>query len=252
MSSPNRDRRINIPSKGKKDSHSSNNFQMSRPDVGRQERPNSQQRAPQRNNRNHGRSNRRNSGNKPKGLPADHPLQKAGYARVLDHDVEDNVIYALSENPFVLARLKPKEGISNQMAGERIWIGKDRSRREVVDTVLGMTSVERLSNAAGLDLPLIIQLFIEENAGHFINSFFNKAGPLSLKQHAFELLPGIGGKKAQQMVEIRGRVGFKTLEELNEKCAIDAAELLANRFHQEMSDRNIQPRLVELLLPVKA
>ena len=152
---------------------------MSRPDVGRQERANSQQRSPQRNNRNHGRSNRRNSGNKPKGLPADHPLQKAGYARVLDHDVEDNVIYALSENPFVLARLKPKEGISNQMAGERIWIGKDRSRREVVHTVLGMTSVERLSNAAGLDLPLIIQLFIEENAGHFINSFFNKAGPLS-------------------------------------------------------------------------
>lgn len=252
MSSPNRDRRINIPNKGKKDNNSGNNFQMSRPEVGRQDRRTTSQRAPQRNNRNQSRSNRRGVGNKPRGLPADHPLQKAGYARVLDHDVEDNVIYALSENPFVLARLKPKEGISTQMAGERIWIGKDRSRREVVDTVLGMTSVERLSNAAGLDLPLIIQLFIEENAGHFINSFFNKAGPLSLKQHAFELLPGIGSKKAQQMVEIRGRVGFKTLEELNEKCAIDAAELLANRFHQEMSDRNIQPRLVELLLPVKA
>lgn len=252
MTSPGRDRRINIPNKGKKDQNKGTNFQMSRPEVGRQERstkPNPRQGR----NRNFNRgNNRRNQGNKPRGLPEDHPLQKAGYARVLDHDVEENVIYALSENPFVLSRLKPKEGIANQMAGNRIWIGKDRSRREVVDAVLGMTSVERLSNAASLDLPLIIQLFIEENAGHFINSFFNKAGPLSLKQHAFELLPGVGGKKAQQMVEIRGRVGFKSLEELNEKCGIDAAELLATRFHQEMSDRDLQPRLVELLLPVKA
>ena len=36
------------------------------------------------------------------------------------------------------------------------------------------------------------------------------------------------------------------------KNKIDAGELLAKRFLSELEDRNIQPRLIDLLLPVKA
>ena len=75
---------------------------------------------------------------------------------------------------------------------------------------------------------------------------------MSLKQHAFELLSGVGNKKAMQMVEARGSTGFESLNALNESCNIDAGELLAKRFLAEIEDRNIQPRLLDLLLPVKA
>ena len=53
-----------------------------------------------------------------------------------------------------------------------------------------------IQQSAVSDLPLVAQMFVEENQAHFIKAFFNIAGPLSLKQHAFELLPGIGKKKA--------------------------------------------------------
>ena len=55
-----------------------------------------------------------------------------------------------------------------------------------------------------------------------------------------------------QMVEARGTSGFESLAALNEACNIDAGELLAKRFLSEIEDRNIQPRLLDLLLPVKA
>ena len=54
------------------------------------------------------------------------------------------------------------------------------------------------------------------------------------------------------MVEVRGSGGFTSIEHLNESCAIDAAELLSKRFVAEIGDRNLQPRLTELLLPVTA
>ncbi len=115
-----------------------------------------------------------------------------------------------------------------------------------------MTNLGRLANHIRADLPLVVQIFIEENEKHFIAAFFNVAGNMSLKQHAFELLQGVGNKKAMQMVEARGSTGFESLTALNEACNIDAGELLAKRFLSELEDRNIQPRLLDLLLPVKA
>ena len=53
------------------------------------------------------------------------------------------------------------------------------------------------------------------------------------------------------MVEQRGSSGFSSFEQLNESCGVDAAELLAIRFQSELKDRTLQPRLTELLLPVK-
>ncbi|MED5307787.1 MAG: DUF655 domain-containing protein, partial [Candidatus Thermoplasmatota archaeon] len=154
------------------------------------------------------------------------------------------------ESKMMLGRYAGKNPAT--AVGERIYVGVDSNKRTEIGDILGMAKMDRLSGSAISDLPLVTQMFVEENQAHFIKAFFNIAGPLSLKQHAFELLPGIGKKKALQMVEIRGSSGFSSLEQLNESCAIDAAELLAKRFVAEIEDKNLQPRLSELLLPVSA
>ena len=174
------------------------------------------------------------------------------WARVVDHDQNKNEVIAVSEAKLLLCRLKPKQGIAPLLTTARVYIGTDEDLREHIDSVLGMTNIGRVANHVKADLPLVVQIFIEENEQHFINAFFNVAGNMSLKQHAFELLSGVGNKKAMQMVEARGSTGFGTLKELNESCNIDAGELLAKRFLAELEDRNIQPRLLDLLLPVKA
>jgi predicted nucleic acid-binding OB-fold protein len=67
------------------------------------------------------------------------------------------------------------------------------------------------------------------------------------------LLTGVGPKKAEEMVDARrSSGGFATFEALDEACGLDGAAALAHRFAEEILDRNLQPRLVEMLLPVKA
>ncbi len=174
------------------------------------------------------------------------------WARIIDHDLTTNVAVAVTESKLLLCRLQPKTGLEQLLTTARVYIGTDNSQREHIENVLGMTNLGRLANHIKADLPLVIQIFIEENEKHFISAFFNVAGNMSLKQHAFELLSGVGNKKAMQMVEARGSSGFESFQSLNEACNIDAGELLAKRFLSELDDRNIQPRLLDLLLPVKA
>ena len=262
MSGFSRDRNAKIPKKTeKKGTSKPSQYLPTRPAEGRRDvpkkveqkprtnqRPNNQRRQGQKHRGNRGRSN--SSRDRPQRQRRPTPLDDEIWARVVENDPQTNVIVAFGESKMLLGRFTAKN--TNCSAGDRIYVGVDSAKRTDVGDILGMAKMELLSNSAASDLPLIIQLFIEEKASHFIKAFFNIAGPLSLKQHAFELLPGIGKKKALQMVEVRGSGGFTSLEHLNESCAIDAAELLSKRFVAEISDRNLQPRLTELLLPVAA
>jgi len=261
MSGFNRDRNIKIPKKvDKKPTTSSSNYLPSSPAAGRAEVPKKgakpAQSRPRNNQQRRGGNHRRNAGNRGNNRPRQQkqrrptPLDDEVWARVIENDSKTNVVVALGESKMMLVRYARKN--PTIAVGERIYVGVDSNKRTEVGEILGMAKLDRLSNSAISDLPLVTQMFVEENEAHFIKAFFNIAGPLSLKQHAFELLPGIGKKKALQIVEIRGSSGFSSLEQLNESCSIDAAELLSKRFVAEIEDKNLQPRLCELLLPVSA
>ena len=185
---------------------------------------------------------RRNSRDRPD------PLLKVEWCRVIDHPETDAAIVVVTEPALHVIRLRPKPDSAIQMVGDRIYMGIDHTQRDVVQDVLGFARIRDLSNAASIELPIVIQQIIEESPDVFIQQFFNRAGNLSLKMHAFELLPGVGNKKAMEMVASRGRVGWENFAQLNEDCNINAAELLAKRFISEIEDRGLQPRLLDLLL----
>lgn len=179
------------------------------------------------------------------------PIEEENWARVIEHDTIDGIITAITEGKLFMCRLSAKKGIEALNPTDRIYIGLDQSKKVHVDAFVGGAKLDLMSTYARQDMPLVVQLFIEDNSEYFVKSFFNVAGYLSLKQHAFELLPGVGNKKARQMEQERGSSGFKNLQSLNQSCNIDAAELLAKRFILEIEDRSIEPRLIDLLLPVK-
>ena len=176
------------------------------------------------------------------------PLLTVEWCRVIDHPEVDAAIVVVTEPALHVIRLRPKPGAEVQMVGNRIYMGIDHSQREVVQDVLGFARIRDLSNAASTELTIVIQQMIEDAPEVFIQQFFNRAGNLSLKMHAFELLSGVGNKKAMEMVASRGRVGWENFAQLNEDCNINAAELLAKRFVSEIEDRGLQPRLLDLLL----
>ena len=82
-------------------------------------------------------------------------------------------------------------------------------------------------------------------------SFYNSAGPMSLKFHAFQLLPGIGNAKAMQMVQKRGSSGWTSFEDVDDDCGIESVRLLAERYLKEMEDTAQTPRLLDLLVRIE-
>ncbi len=82
--------------------------------------------------------------------------------------------------------------------------------------------------------------------------FYNRANNISLKVHAFQLLPGVGSSTARSWVEIRGPNGWVDLDEVSQKLDIDAVELLAERYVSEMENPGEVPCLLDLLVRVGA
>ena len=261
MSSPGRDRRVNIPNRKAKDTSSPTSWKApayGRPQPApkaqpepRQQRAPRQQRQPRKDGG--GGRGRQQRPRAPQGLPKDHPLRASSWARVVEHDLGDKVLVVVAEQDGTLGRVGTVENAEFQAVGERVYIGEDRSKRTVVDRLLGFAKVERLSPAAREQVSTALTELVSANANHFLKGFYNVAGPINRKSHAFQLLNGVGPKKAEEMVEARASAGgFATFEVLNEACGIDGASALAHRFAEELMDRNLQPRLVEMLLPVKA
>ncbi len=82
-------------------------------------------------------------------------------------------------------------------------------------------------------------------------SFYNSAGPMALKFHAFQLLPGIGNAKAIQRVQKRGSSGWNSFDDVDDDCGIESVRRLGERYVKEMEDTAQTPRLLDLLVRIE-
>ena len=121
---------------------------------------------------------------------------------------------------------------------------------ELPSEILGSFSELRLKDLSGSSqqelVSAISDSIMSDPERHL--SFYNSAGPMSLKFHAFQLLPGIGNSKAIQMVQKRGQIGWSTFEEVDDACGIESVKLLSERYLKEMEDVAQTPRLLDLLV----
>ena len=277
MSDPRRRRQIKSPSgPRKKTNQDLSKYEMSPPPTGRQVVPKPDPKPDPAQQRNQGgqRSDRggerrqggrgqgrgqggRGQGNRGQGRqnqprPEPKELKDESWGRLLEHDVKGGMATVMAEKSLKFCRLKVK-ATELIPINQRVYIGKDRSKRTEVLGILGMAHLDKMSNMAKQDMPSLVQMFVEEHGQYFVDEFYNKAGPMSLKQHSYELLPDVGPVKARNMVKARDGVGvFASMDELNALAKIKGAELLAQRFVEEMEDKLLVPRLTELLLPVEA
>ena len=277
MSDPRRRRQIKSPSgPRKKTNQDLSKYEMSPPPTGRQvvpkpdPKPDPAQQRKQGGQRSERGGERRQGGrgqgrgqggrgqgnrgqgrqNQPRPEPKE--LKDESWGRLLEHDVKGGVATVMAEKSLLFCRLKVK-ATELIPINQRVYIGKDRSKRTEVLGILGMAHLDKMSNMAKQDMPSLVQMFVEEHGQYFVDEFYNKAGPMSLKQHSYELLPDVGPVKARNMVKARDGVGvFASMDELNALAKIKGAELLAQRFVEEMEDKLLVPRLTELLLPVEA
>jgi len=172
------------------------------------------------------------------------PLEGETHVWVLDHSSSGSV-HGITEAGLYLVRLRIPSERSSLSPSDKVSISGD----DADAMVLGMTRHRDLSGGAQSELTEVLSKIINDNPEKTL-SFFNKASNLTLKKHAFTLMPRIGDSKAMSMVELRGRQGWETLTAIDESCGIETANLMAERLTLEIADRHMTPRLLDLLFRV--
>ncbi len=144
-------------------------------------------------------------------------------------------LLGVGETQFTLFELVPKQGVSFTI-GDRCYVGKDVDQRSIVQKIRGRVKYEELTPSAHGELPYVIEDIIKADEARFVK-FFNDAPAISMRFHALELLPGIGKKSVEHIVEERRKQKFESLKDIEERAHIQHPEkVVIQRIIKELSD----------------
>ena len=121
------------------------------------------------------------------------------------------VVYGLGIEEFKIFDMKPILGAPINI-GDRCYIGKETEERTQIDHVRARVNYKELTHTAQSELSFVLDEIVRENEEKFIQ-FFNHAGPISRRYHSLELIPGLGKKTMNLIVQNRPYTGFREMEE---------------------------------------
>ena len=148
--------------------------------------------------------------------------------------------YALGESDFQLLELTITDD-ADVSIGDRIVLAPD-DEREVVGRIREV-DYDDLSNAAHSELEYVVEEVVDRNERRFVD-FYNEAQPITLRLHQLNLLPGIGKKLRNDVLDERKRAPFESFEELEERIAglHDPKGVLVDRILEELRDEDLKYR----------
>ena len=146
--------------------------------------------------------------------------------------------YALGERDFRLFELTLVDD-ADVSIGDRVVIGPT-GRREAVDGFKQVT-YDDLSNTAVGELEYAVEAIVEADEQRFVD-FYNDAQPITLRLHQLNLLPGIGKKLRNNVLDQRKRGPFESFEEVEERVSglHNPKEVLIERILDELRDDDLK------------
>ncbi len=153
----------------------------------------------------------------------------------------ESLILALGKDEFKLFELIPKEG-ENFLVGDKVYIGKDTDKREKIEHVKSRISWDELTHAAQSEVPYILEDIIDDEKDRFLK-FYNNAHPITKKYHMLQLLPGLGKKKMNAILDKRKQNGeFESFEDLKDRVSLvhKPEKLIKDRIIEELKDNDIK------------
>ena len=121
------------------------------------------------------------------------------------------VVYGLGIEEFKIFDMKPMPDAIISI-GDRCYIGKETEERTQIDHVRARVNYRELTHTAQSELGFVLDDVVSENEEKFIK-FYNHAGPISRRYHSLELIPGLGKKTMNLIVQNRPYTGFRQMEE---------------------------------------
>lgn len=148
------------------------------------------------------------------------------------------IAQAIGTEKFTLIELIPKHGIDLEIHDNE-YIGS--GKRDKIYRVKGLLRFENLTATSRIELEYAIKDIILNQEEKYIK-FFNEIGALNTRMHKLELIPGIGKKQMQMILDERKKEPFKSFEDLSERIPLlkDPAAMLAQRVKLELDDTQVK------------
>jgi putative nucleotide binding protein len=112
---------------------------------------------------------------------------------------------------------------------------KNYGDRDKVEFIKRRIGYDELTGNAQKELKYVLQELISQKEDEFVG-FFNEATPVTPRRHAFELLPGIGTKHMQALLDEREKEEFESFEDIKERVPSvpDPQETVNDRILEEL------------------
>jgi len=152
-----------------------------------------------------------------------------------------SLAYALETQSFELVELTLTEDADVNIV-DRIPID-DAAEDSVIEEV---TTIEYddLSNSAVSELEYAVEAIIDADEQRFVD-FYNDAQPISLRLHQLNLLPGIGKKLRNKIIDKRKRQPFESFADLADRVGglHNPKEIIAERILEELRDEDLKYKI---------
>ncbi|MFB6362168.1 MAG: DUF655 domain-containing protein [Halobacteriales archaeon] len=101
-----------------------------------------------------------------------------------------------------------------------------------------------LSGGASSELEHVVNEVVEAEEDRFVE-FYNEAGPVTLRLHQLNLLPGVGEKLRDNILDARKRQPFESLADLDERVSglHDPKATIVERILEELRDEDVKYKL---------
>ncbi len=176
------------------------------------------------------------------------PRQREEYAVVLDflqHGYADDprplhrkepIIQAIGKSFFTLLELVPIEGVGLKPFDE-VYIGE--GKRDKVSFIRAALFPNKLTQTARSTMPATVEKLVSDNEARFVE-FYNKAGPVSLRTHQLELLPGIGRRHCEELLAERQKSPFVSFDDIKKRVSAisDARKAIVQRILDEVEGKD--------------
>jgi putative nucleotide binding protein len=141
------------------------------------------------------------------------------------------VVQMIGEEKFTLLEAVPKS--PDIRIGERVYIGK--GERDKIAIIKGRLMFNDLTEVSKNELHTAVSNLIKGNEKKFV-AIFNSAGPLNIRVHSLELLPGIGKKHLAALLDARDEKPFENFEDISKRVPLlqDPVKLLTERVILEL------------------
>jgi putative nucleotide binding protein len=146
--------------------------------------------------------------------------------------------YALGEENFRLVELRLADD-ADVSIGDRVVV-EPAADRDLVEEVRDV-EYDALSNTALSELEYVVDEILSEHEDRFVD-FYNDAQPITIRLHQLNLLPGIGKKLRNNILDQRKRGPFESFEDLEDRISglHNPKDILAERIMSELRDDDLK------------